>query len=262
MLFFDIDGTLITTDGNRTFPESAKRAIRKARDNGHLVYINTGRVMANVDDFIRAVGFDGYVCGCGTYIVSEGKELFHNRLSHERCHKIAHMCRDCGMMAIFEHTAHTGYDRTLAADDEGYREILEYFRQMGRRMIDDIDDPEFVFDKFACWYAEGNPHLREFKDALSAEFACIQREGNFLEVVPHGFSKATGIGYLMKRYDIPLSRVYAFGDSNNDLDMLRYVTNSIAMGVCTEEVAEAAGYRTDTVLNDGIEKAMQHFGLI
>lgn len=72
MLFFDIDGTLITTDGKRTFPESAKRALREARERGHLVYINTGRVMENVDDFIREVGFDGYVCGCGTYIVSEG----------------------------------------------------------------------------------------------------------------------------------------------------------------------------------------------
>lgn len=45
MLFFDIDGTLITTDGKRTFPESAKRALREARERGHLVYINTGRVM-------------------------------------------------------------------------------------------------------------------------------------------------------------------------------------------------------------------------
>ena len=60
MLFFDIDGTLITTDGKRTFPESAKRALREARERGHLVYINTGRVMENVDDFIREVGFDGY----------------------------------------------------------------------------------------------------------------------------------------------------------------------------------------------------------
>ena len=75
MLFFDIDGTLITTDGKRTFPESAKRALREARERGHLVYINTGRVMENVDDFIRKVGFDGYVCGCGTYIVSEGEVM-------------------------------------------------------------------------------------------------------------------------------------------------------------------------------------------
>ena len=37
ILFFDIDGTLITDDGKRYFPDSAKEAIQKARENGHLV---------------------------------------------------------------------------------------------------------------------------------------------------------------------------------------------------------------------------------
>ena len=149
MLFFDIDGTLITTDGRRTFPESAKRALREARERGHLVYI-TGRVMENVDDFIREVGFDGYVCGCGTYIVSEGEVMLHHRIPQERCREIAYKCRECHMMAIFEHTDHTGYDSALAGEDAGYQEILHYFKSMGRHMIDNIEDPEFCFDKFAC----------------------------------------------------------------------------------------------------------------
>ena len=145
MLFFDIDGTLITTDGKFLFPESAKRALREARERGHLVYINTGRVMENVDDFIREVGFDGYVCGCGTYIVSEGEVMLHHRIPQERCREIAYKCRECHMMAIFEHTDHTGYDSALAGEDAGYQEILHYFKSMGRHMIDNIEDPEFCF---------------------------------------------------------------------------------------------------------------------
>ena len=42
ILFFDIDGTLITEDGRRYFPDSARRALAQARANGHLVFINTG----------------------------------------------------------------------------------------------------------------------------------------------------------------------------------------------------------------------------
>ena len=188
--------------------------------------------------------------------------MLHHRIPQERCREIAYKCRECHMMAIFEHTDHTGYDSALAGEDAGYQEILHYFKSMGRHVIESIEDPEFCFDKFACWYEEGNPKLQEFIDYMSEDFTCIQREGNFLEVVPHGFSKATGIQFLMEKYDIPLERIYAFGDSNNDLDMLRYVQNSIAMGVCTEEVAEAASYHTDTVEQDGIEKAMRHFGMI
>ena len=44
LLFFDIDGTLITLDKRHTFPESAKRALLKAKENGHKIIINTGRV--------------------------------------------------------------------------------------------------------------------------------------------------------------------------------------------------------------------------
>ena len=49
LVFFDIDGTLI--DGpTHQIPHSAVEAIRKLRENGHLAFINTGRVFCNVTD--------------------------------------------------------------------------------------------------------------------------------------------------------------------------------------------------------------------
>jgi hydroxymethylpyrimidine pyrophosphatase-like HAD family hydrolase len=163
------------------------------------------------------------------------------------------------MAAIFEYSEHTGYDRELAANDDN--EILDYFKAMNRKLLDDIDSPEFVFDKFSAWYtAESN--LDAFKSYIEDEFVCIQREGMFCEVVPKGYSKATGIEFLLKHYGIPLENSYAFGDSNNDLDMLSYVPNSVAMGVCTPEVEKVSTYKTDTVLGDGIYKAMKHFEII
>lgn len=260
MLFFDIDGTLITEDGTMTFPDSAKQAIRKARENGHLVYINTGRVRINVDDFIEEVGFDGFVCGCGTYIESEGAVLLHHETPQNRCVEIAKKCRECKLFAVFEHADKNGYDQAALGDINLH--VLEYFKSMGRKMVPDIEDPEFSFDKFAAWYDKESAKLEEFKQFVSEDFTCITREGTFIEVVPKGFSKATGIRFLMERYGIPLADVYAFGDSNNDLDMLRYVEHSIAMGVCSDEVAKVASYRTDTVMQDGIYNAMKHFELI
>ena len=86
LLFFDIDGTLITEDGRRYFPESAKKALRQARENGHLVFINTGRVMCNITEEIKSAGFDGFVCGCGTYISYRDQVIFHNELNRKLCH--------------------------------------------------------------------------------------------------------------------------------------------------------------------------------
>ncbi len=260
MFFFDIDGTLITEDGNRIFPESAKRAIRLARDKGNLVYINTGRVRVNIEDSILDVGFDGCVCGCGTNIYTDGNEVLHNKLTKEKCREIAVKCRENNLMSIFEYKEHTAYDRDISGSM--HQEILTYFKDMGKKLIDDIYSDEFIFDKFTFWKESDNPAVDEFLDYLRADFNCIRRGSDFYEIVPLGFTKATGIKFLQDYYNIPLEDVYVFGDSNNDLDMIKYATNSIAMGISSEEVKKSASYITDDVMHDGIYNAMKHFGVI
>ena len=65
IVFFDLDGTLISDDEAYIIPDSAVNAIHKAQENGHLMYVDTGRTVMNVEQRIRDIGFDGYVCGCG-----------------------------------------------------------------------------------------------------------------------------------------------------------------------------------------------------
>ncbi|MFQ9436232.1 MAG: HAD hydrolase family protein [Ruminococcus callidus] len=76
-IFFDIDGTIISEDGY--LPESAVRAIQAARKKGNATFINTGRTAMNVDSFLREIGFNGYVYGCGTELEYDGKVLFHKK---------------------------------------------------------------------------------------------------------------------------------------------------------------------------------------
>ncbi|MBR5111620.1 MAG: HAD-IIB family hydrolase, partial [Clostridia bacterium] len=47
LLFFDIDGTLF--DDSRKLPASVLPALEKAHENGHLLFINTGRTLCNLD---------------------------------------------------------------------------------------------------------------------------------------------------------------------------------------------------------------------
>ena len=54
----------------------------------------------------------------------------------------------------------------------------------------------------------------------------------------------------------------AFGDGENDMEMLRFAGIGVAMGNSSDPVKAAADYVTDTVDNDGIEKALRHFGMI
>ena len=65
LLFFDIDKTLLTPYP-WAVPASARIALKKAHDNGHLLFVNSGRTYAMIPEIIRKIGFDGYVCGCGS----------------------------------------------------------------------------------------------------------------------------------------------------------------------------------------------------
>jgi hydroxymethylpyrimidine pyrophosphatase-like HAD family hydrolase len=55
---------------------------------------------------------------------------------------------------------------------------------------------------------------------------------------------------------------FAFGDSTNDISMFRAVGHSICMGDGMEEAKAHAEFVTADLLEDGIEKGLQHYGLI
>ena len=66
-LFFDVDGTLLSEITGQV-PESAVKALNQARAEGHLVFINSGRMYCILDFLNQLVEVDGFHCGCGTSI--------------------------------------------------------------------------------------------------------------------------------------------------------------------------------------------------
>jgi len=82
IIFIDIDGTLVNEKG--MIPESAKLAVRKARENGHLIYLCTGRSKGEIFDDILSVGFDGLIGAAGCYIEVEQETLFHEKFKKKR----------------------------------------------------------------------------------------------------------------------------------------------------------------------------------
>ncbi len=261
ILFFDIDGTLITDDGKRYFPDSAKKALSLAREKGHLVFINTGRVYCNITEEIKSAGFDGYVCGCGSCIVYHDKLVFYNKLPKTLCHDMALTCRRYHMYGIYEHKDKVYIDGKNK-DNELLMEMTAYFRGNGVFVGEDIESADFEFDKFCAWYDEDNRNLAEFKADVSKDFDYIDREGNFCEIVQKGYSKATGIKYLLEYFNLPLENAYAFGDGNNDEPMLSYVPNSIIMAKGPDELKKKVMMVTDDVRNDGIYNAMKKLEII
>ena len=77
-----------------------------------------------------------------------------------------------------------------------------------------------------------------------------------------GFSKAAGMERILSRLGADPEDTPAIGDSTNDLPMFALAKHTVCMGGGMEEVKAVCEYVTDTVMNDGIEKALKHYGLI
>lgn len=71
-LFFDIDGTILS-EITKEIPQSTFRALSKAKENGHLLFINTGRTRCTLPIKITEMPFDGFLCGLAFFLHIEMK---------------------------------------------------------------------------------------------------------------------------------------------------------------------------------------------
>ncbi len=261
IVFFDVDGTIVTdvAEGEgRIIPESCKSAVKKARENGHLCFVNSGRPYGNVEKYILDIGFDGVVSGCGTNIHVGEEDIFHVNVEKSVAKKFYELCKKHDITAFFE-----GRDKTYYIENN-YKvkwvdDFSEQIESQGSVVIREYDD-NFTFDKF-CAFGENLLDNEEFVSAAKEHFSIIVRSDTFLELVPKGYSKGTAIKTLCEYYNIPIENSYAFGDSVNDLDMFSATPNSIGMGN-GKAIHEYVSFITKDIMDDGIEFALKHFNII
>ncbi len=259
-LFFDIDGTLICEDVMHTFPESTKNALRKAKENGHKIFLNTGRVKTAIDKQLLDFPFDGMVCGCGTYIEYQGETLFHRQLDKKLCEQYVEQVHQWGLGTVYE-----GKDQLFVDGDHGPGTFLEfiysYFSVNSDRPIENYNHKDIIFDKLTTSFLPGGD-LDAFIAYFKEDFTLIPHGTKVVEAVPKGYSKATGIEFLIKHLGGTKEQCYAFGDSINDMEMLQYVPHSIGMGNAVSKVKEIVEFVTTDVDKDGIANALLHYHLI
>lgn len=258
-LFFDIDGTLLS-EVTRTVPESTKAALSKARENGHLVFINTGRSCSELGDIKEMLDgdMDGWLCGCGTYVEAAGEILYHRVMPPEQAELIKAAVVDCDMDGVLEGKDGCYVPCEVSRLEEGNRirkgigfaiRSMNWFEECGE------------FDKF-CVIADEKSDRSAFFRKLGLDIDVIDRGSGFYECVPAGHSKATAIDVILEHYGLDLKDAYVFGDSTNDLPMFEYVPNAVLMGRHDKELEPFASFTTKTVEQDGIWYAMKHLGLL
>ena len=274
VVFFDIDGTF--WDWNWVIPQSAKTAIIKLKENGHFPIICSGRAKGNIcNKELLSLGFEGIVAACGNHVEYGGKVLYEKYLDDEIVRKIIEASEKCGVPIVLEGP------RKHWISPKGF-ETDEFVTRMRNDMKENAVtlngyESDIMINKFSGDVLVSSD-FEKFKDDLSVYFNFIEHgltpdidrrnDKDFdivkavFEVVPPGSSKAFGIKTLCDYLGTDPKDAYAFGDSNNDLEMIECVGTGIAMGNGTDSIKKIADYVTDDIWNDGIYNALVHFGLI
>ncbi|MCR4618202.1 MAG: HAD-IIB family hydrolase [Lachnospiraceae bacterium] len=257
-VFFDIDGTL--WDGKLRIPESTKIGIKKLREAGHLAFINSGRARSNIlDDELLGLGFDGIVAACGNYVEYKGEVIFNNCLSPEEVRIIIDTADSCNMPIVLE-GPEVHYISPDGFDKDPYVDYL--FNKLGdRALLTTQYDGKHDINKFSSDVFPETDY-ETVKKNIFGFVDPINHDGIVHEFIPKGTSKADGIRLICDRLGIDISDTYAIGDSNNDIDMLSGAGHGICMGGGMEKAVKASEYVTDTLENDGLYKALEHYKLI
>jgi Cof subfamily protein (haloacid dehalogenase superfamily) len=278
LVFLDIDGTLAERDH---VPLSARRACRKARQNGHLLYICTGRARVQISPRILKMGFDGVVSSGGAYIETAGADkvlrlLFHTSferailprlLEYLNAGKTPYMLELPGSVFAGPYLK-PWFERVYAERPRTFRAFMEklFLRLVFRAMVPG-DPPSWDGVCKVVFMETGGLTFedvqREFGDVceLFRNSIPIQNmKGG--EISPRGVHKGAALEKAAAYHGIAREDTIALGDSDNDRTMLEWAGVGIAMGNADETLKQAADDVTDPIGKAGVAKAFKKYGLI
>lgn len=275
VIFMDIDGTLLNEYG--VVPESAKHAVQKARKNGHLVFICTGRSKAELFQEILDVGFDGIIGAAGGYIEVEEEVIFHETVSSQDIQHLVdffnehhidfYLESNGGLFSSKNCKSHfrSIMDKIIMENPEAKEEVERGMLPFHDALIEGKDLIREDINKI-CFLGSDIPFeviYREFATKFNVIPSTVPILGeNSGELSVPGIHKATAIEKLLEHLNIDKKDTFAYGDGMNDLEMIEFVQYGIAMGNAKEPLKQAADGVTDIHDDHGIFNSFRKYGLI
>ncbi len=273
IVFLDIDGTFTVPLECPT--ELAVRAVQKARENGHKVFISTGRNMPIVSEDVLEVGFDGVVASAGRHIEIDGKVIRDSVLPEDiiqHCLKIFHRygiyCRIESPEGIYI-DSRLQEILTSASADLSNSELI----RMKKELVTGIGVKPYTE------YPRNGAYKLGF---ICTDLADIERTRPYLEkefhyvihpyaedadcyngeIIWRDMDKGEAMMRVCEYYGADLSDTIAFGDSMNDQQMLEHSGIAVAMENASQDLKQYADIVCESVEEDGIYHEFQRLNLI
>ena len=238
LILTDIDGTILPR-GERVVSPRTVAAFHAALDAGIAVGPASGRGYAWISGF-----FGGDDACCATALATNGMQIYVGgekameqtlpAESLERVRQIVAETPRAGLLVFDEVTPLlvAGDVSDLAAAFPPYAEKCVVVRSL----------PDFPVVKANVFVGTDADDAAELVARLNAEVPELDVDRalpTYSNVQPRGWNKGAAVRWLAARLGVGLDEVVVFGDADNDLPMLRAVSNSVAVAGATPEAATA-----------------------
>lgn len=253
----DIDGTLIHSV-QRTISQRTSAAFAAARAAGVEVVAISGRQPYSIGAVVAGSPLDGPIIGSNGAVsvdLSTREVIFEELIDVDAQREVALGVMEAfpGVRAVSVRKAgndyvaqhgytgkHPGAEKALWAVSQRFADLDEVLAKPSVKMVlhDHTVDPEV---------------LLRFAQRLGVTGCHPTTSGaSFLEVGRAGVSKATALARFCAARGIDPADVVAFGDNNNDVEMLAWAGRGVAMGNAVPAALDAADEVTLHHDDDGV----------
>ncbi|MGM0112150.1 HAD family hydrolase [Enterococcus sp. DIV0187] len=250
-MFFDLDGTLWNNNDPK-LSEKLVQTLKCMQQKEYSLFINTGRTFRAIPKEIKqAIKWDGFICNNGQMVYDcDGSMLFSHNYPEAIYTRLLEIANENDLCMEIK----TSIKRYLTRECDDLVKIahqyfgLEIPEVLGHTIIDPTEvTAMMVYGK------------KEELDLFNTvdEINVVHGESYFADLMLRGINKYSGLNY-MKEYK-SINFCIAFGDSNNDYEMLKYADIGIAMGNSSNEIKGIADYVTAPVHEDGVFSALVEY---
>lgn len=254
LIVLDLDGTLLRND--HTISPKTKKVLKKAQEKGHYVMIATGRPYRSSEIYYKELGLK-------TPIVNFNGAFIHHPLNSNW--GLHHSPLDMPVVKDIIDICHNHHFENIIAEvmDDIYfhyhdEKLINLF-SLGNPTVTTGDLRQYLnTSPTSLLIQTDEKHIKKIRKHLKEVHADFinQRSWNgpwhVIEIVKKGLNKAVGIKKVAEELNIPRKQIIAFGDEDNDLEMIEYAGKGIAMGNGIDELKRIADDTTLSNEEDGI----------
>lgn len=262
IIALDLDGTLL--DAEKRLTPRTRRALERAAALGHQIVPATGRALRAIPEEILSLPFVRYVISINGASVSDektGQRLYAAEIPKDTALAVMDFAKryDCMYDCYWQDTGwsnRTFLERVcyFCPQDEAVRNLILRSRHPVENLEQMIRDEAETVQKVQLCFR--NLAEREIaRGAIRERFPEIVVTSSFVNNLELNWKTADkGRGLLVLADCLGVSRedTVAFGDSSNDLTMLRAAGTGVAMGNAAEEIQTVCDAVTAPNTADGV----------